>query len=151
MTLHILDIVIFNRKGERRILSLRPGKVNIITGGSKSGKTALIDIVDYCLGRNDYTVPAGVIRETVTWYVVRFQSDDQQIVIGRPAPPNGQKTCSDVFLQVGSQVEIPNYTELKPNTNTSALLVLLTEIVGIQPNEHTPPPGQSRQPLSSRK
>lgn len=149
MTLHILDIVVFNRKGERRIVSLRPGKVNIITGGSKSGKTALIDIVDYCLGRNDYTVPAGVIRETVTWYVLRLQCDDQQIVIGRPAPPDGQKTCSDVFLQVGSQVELPDYTELTPNTNTTALIVLLTEMVGFQPNEHTPPPGQSRLPLKA--
>jgi hypothetical protein len=147
MTLHILDIVVYNRKGERRSVSLRPGKVNIITGGSKSGKTALIDIVDYCLGRNDYTVPAGVIRETVTWYAVRLQSDNQQMVIGRPAPPDGQKTCSDVFLQVGSGVELPDYNELKANTNTSALTALLTETVGIQPNEHTPLPGQSRQPL----
>jgi len=147
MTLQILDIVVFSRKGERRVVSFRPGKVNIISGGSKSGKTALIDIVDYCLGRIDYTVPAGVIRETVAWYALRLQSDNQQIVIGRPAPPGGQKTCSDVFLQVGSQVELPVYAELRPNTNTSALTVLLTEMVGIQPNEHIPLPGQSRQPL----
>jgi hypothetical protein len=147
MTLQILDIVVFNQKGERRVVSLRLGKVNVITGGSKTGKTALIDIVDYCLARNEFNVPAGVIRETVTWYVVRLQADAQQIIIGRPAPPDGQKTCSDVFLQVGSQVGLPDYSELKPNTNTAALGILLTEIVGIQPNEHTPPPGQSRNPL----
>ena len=92
-------------------------------------------------------MPAGVIRETVTWYVLRLQSDDQQIVIGRPAPPDGQKTCSEVFLQVGSNVEVPDYADLMPNTNASALTTLLTEMVGIQANEHTPPPGQSRQPL----
>ena len=96
--LHILDIAIFNSNGERRSLSFQPGKVNIITGGSQTGKTALIDIVDYCLARTEYTVRAGVIRDTVKWYVVRLQVKGQQVVIGRPAPPNGQKTCSEVFL-----------------------------------------------------
>lgn len=149
MTFHILDIAVFNGKGERRSLSLHPGKVNIITGGSKTGKTALIDIVDYCLAKTEYMIPAGVIRDSVAWYAIRLQADGQQIVIGRPAPPDGQKTCSEVFLNTGSEVGLPEYSELRPNTNTSALNSLLTELVGIQPNEHTPPPGQTRGPLGA--
>lgn len=149
MSFHILDIAVFNDRGECRTLSLQPGKVNIITGGSQTGKTALIDIVDYCLARTDYTVRAGVIRDAVTWYVLRLQAEGQQVVIGRPAPPDGQKTCSEVFLNTGSEVAFPVYAELKPNTNTAALNSLLTELAGIQPNEHTPPPGQTRNPLGA--
>jgi len=149
MSFHILDIAIFNANGERRSLTFQPGKVNIITGGSQTGKTALIDIVDYCLARTEYTVRAGVIRDTVTWYVVRLQVKGQQVVIGRPAPPNGQKTCSEVFLNTGSEIALPEYAELKPNTNVAALNVLLTELVGIQPNEHAPPPSQTRNPLGA--
>ena len=147
MTFQILDIALYNSKGDRRVVSLRPGKVNIITGGSKTGKTALIDIVDYCLGRNDYSVPAGVIRDTVVWYALRIQSDGQQIVVGRPAPPGGQKTGSEVLLEVGSEVEVPSFSELRPNANTSALNSFLTELIGITPNEYVPPVGQSRNPL----
>ena len=147
MTFQILDIALYNGKGDRRVVSLRPGKVNIITGGSKTGKTALIDIVDYCLGRSDYSVPAGVIRDTVVWYAIRIQSGGKQIVVGRPAPPGGQKTGSEVLLEVSSEVELPSFSELRPNTNTSALNSFLTELVGITPNEYVPPVGQSRNPL----
>ncbi|HUT13703.1 MAG TPA: DUF3732 domain-containing protein [Thermoguttaceae bacterium] len=147
MMFQLLDIALYNAKGDRRVVSFHPGKVNIITGGSKTGKTALIDIVDYCLGRNDFSVPAGVIRDTVVWYAVRIQSDGQQVIVGRPTPPGGQKTGSEVLLEVGSEVELPSFSELRPNTNTSALNSFLTELIGITPNEYVPPVGQSRNPL----
>ena len=50
MTMQILEIVLYNQNGEKRALSLLLGKVNIITGSSATGKSAIIDIVDYCLG-----------------------------------------------------------------------------------------------------
>ena len=43
MSMQILDIVIYSHDSQRRILSLRPGQVNIITGASKTGKSALVD------------------------------------------------------------------------------------------------------------
>ena len=54
MSFQILEIAVYNRQGNRNSVRLKPGVVNIITGGSKTGKSALIDIVDYCLGRSDY-------------------------------------------------------------------------------------------------
>jgi hypothetical protein len=149
MSFQLLDIALYNASGERRELHFRPGQVNIITGGSKTGKTALIDIVDYCLGRNTYSVPAGVIRDTVTWYVLRIQSSKGQTVIGRPVPQGGHQTTSDVFLSVGGNVALPAFSELTPNTNTGALTSYLTELSGIAPNEHTPSGGQSRNPLQA--
>jgi ABC-type lipoprotein export system ATPase subunit len=46
MSMQILDIVLYSHDGRRRVVSLKPGLVNVITGASKSGKSALIDIVD---------------------------------------------------------------------------------------------------------
>src|SRR5271165_5067421 len=43
--MQILEIVLFGRNGGKRVLHLRPGKVNIITGQSHTGKSALIHIV----------------------------------------------------------------------------------------------------------
>ena len=86
MNLQILALAIYNRDGERREIRFRPGKVNIITGASKTGKSALIHIVDYCLGRNKYTIPAGVIRETVVWYVLHIRLPNSEAIVGRPAP-----------------------------------------------------------------
>lgn len=67
MSFQILDIVLFGPQERRRVLSLHPGAVNIITGASKTGKSAIIEIIDYCLGSSACGVPEGVIRRTVEW------------------------------------------------------------------------------------
>ncbi|HEY7328030.1 MAG TPA: DUF3732 domain-containing protein [Gemmataceae bacterium] len=148
MSLQILALAIYNRAGQRRELRLKPGKVNVITGASKTGKSALIDIVDYCLGRNEYTVPSGVIRDTVVWYVLHVQMPNTQAVIGRPAPA-GSETTSTVYLEVGGDLSIPEFENLVANSNTTALQQFLTEGVGITANESVPPEGQSRAPLQA--
>lgn len=149
MSFQLLNIAVYNAKGDRREIAFRPGVVNIVTGGSRSGKTALIYIVDYCLGRIECTVPAGIIRDTVAWYAVRLQGHDSQVVIARPAPPPGQQTTTDAYLAVGGDLPLPDFSELKKNTTTGALRSFLTEVVGITPNQHVPPVTQSRPPLSA--
>ncbi|HVX15906.1 MAG TPA: DUF3732 domain-containing protein [Pirellulales bacterium] len=149
MSFQLLNIAVYNAKGDRREIAFRTGQVNIVTGGSRTGKTALIYIVDYCLGRTDCTVPAGIIRDTVAWYAIRIQGQNSQVVIARPAPPDGQQTTTDAFLAVGGDLALPNHSELKKNTTTGALRQFLTEVVGITPNRHIPPVNQSRPPLSA--
>ncbi len=148
MNLQILALAIYNRAGERREIRFRPGGVNIITGASKTGKSALIHIVDYCLGRNDFTIPAGAIRETVVWYVLHVRLPDTEAIIGRPAP-EGSNSTSAVYLEVGASLDLPDFSVLKQNSNTEALGRYLTEAVGITANENVPPDGQSRQPLQA--
>jgi len=148
MSFQLLEIGLYNQSGELRRIAFQPGKVNVVTGGSKTGKTALIDIVDYCLGRNECNVPSGVIRDTVKWYALRIQGSKRQVIIGRPAPPEGQRTCSDVYLSVAGQVDLPAFSELQSNTNTTALTSFLTEFVGIAPNENVPT-GLTRPPLQA--
>jgi hypothetical protein len=149
MSLQLLSLAIYNRTGERRAVDFDLGKVNVITGASKTGKTALIDIVDYCLGRNEFTIPSGVIRETVAWYVLLVQLPNGQAVIGRPAPTDGAATTSDVFLEVGGDLELPQFVNLRKTTTSEALAEFLTEAVGIRANEHVPSEGQSRSPLQA--
>ena len=148
MTLQILALALYNRKGERRELRFRLGRVNVITGASKTGKSALIDIVDYCLGRNEYTIPSGVIRDSVVWYALHVQLPNTQAVIGRPAPQDSD-TTSAVYFQAGNNLPLPEFGSLHPNSNTTALEQFLTEAVGIGANENVPPEGQSRPALQA--
>lgn len=71
MSFQILDIVLYGGESERRILSLKPGRVNIITGGPQTGKTALIDIVDYCLCSKECMIPGGPVFKSVKWVALR--------------------------------------------------------------------------------
>lgn len=146
MNLQLLALAIYNEAGERRELRFQPGKVNIVTGASKTGKTALIDIVDYCLGRSEYTIRSGVIRDTVEWYCIHLLLPSSQALIGRRAPI-GNATSSAVYLNVGGDLSLPNYDELRANSNTTALEQFLTEAVGIRANEHVPEMGRSSPPL----
>lgn len=144
MSFQILEIAVFNSEGERSSVRLKPGVVNVITGGSKTGKSALIDIVDYCLGKTDYEVAHGVIRDTAVAYALLLQTEHGMVLIARPIPPENQQTGSDVFFSPVTVDEIPAVDDMKPNSNVKALASFLTETIGITPNEHIPPKGHSR-------
>lgn len=95
MSIQILDIVLYSLQGEQRVLSLRPGEVNIITGDSKTGKSALISIVDYCFGSSLCSVPEGVIKNSVSWYAVRLTDGSAEHFVARRAPDHGKESTKD--------------------------------------------------------
>lgn len=57
--------------------------LNIITGRSSTGKSAIIELFDYCTGSADNTIPAGVITENAHLYFVVLYKNDTQLVIAR--------------------------------------------------------------------
>ncbi len=57
--------------------------INIVTGRSSTGKSALIEIFDYCFGSSEYTVPEGVITEAASIYFLVFSIKDSFLVLGR--------------------------------------------------------------------
>ena len=149
MSFQILNIILYGFNQKKRILSLNPGRLNIITGASKTGKTALIEIIDYCLGSSKCDIPEGIIRQTVKWVGIRLQVVEGHVFIARRLPTAGQAASSDVFYIVGQNVDIPDYSELKQTTNSKTLEGLLTAHAGIGENIHEPPEGQTRQPLTA--
>jgi DNA repair ATPase RecN len=64
MSFLIKSIIIYSHTGEQRTLDFNTTGLNIITGKSKTGKSAIIDIVDYCLYRGSFNVAEGVIRNS---------------------------------------------------------------------------------------
>ena len=68
MSFTISAIVLYSHVGEKRVLKFRQHGLNVVTGNSKTGKSAIIDIVDYCLGRGSYNVAEGEIRRKVSWF-----------------------------------------------------------------------------------
>lgn len=66
--MQVLELVLYGYNQKVRHLPFKLGQVNIITGRSKSGKSAVGDIIDYCLGGNSCNIADGVVRENVAWY-----------------------------------------------------------------------------------
>ena len=62
--MQINNIILYkDRDHAPRILNFNTGQVNIVTGDSKSGKSAILNIVDYCLGSRSCKIPAGIFEE----------------------------------------------------------------------------------------
>jgi hypothetical protein len=149
MSFQVLDVVLYGFNRKRRVLSFQSGRLNIITGASKTGKTALIEIIDYCLGASECGVPEGIIRQVVEWVGIRLQVIDGHVFIARRLPRAGQPASSDVFYDIGKEIGIPKYSALIQTTNPKSLEGLLTTHVGISENVHEPPQGQTRRPLTA--
>lgn len=90
MRSYVKAIIIFNENGEKRIVPLKQG-VNIITGESKTGKSALVEIMDYCLCSTRCTIPKGKITEFSYLYVLIMYIRDQTYVIARKNWENNGK------------------------------------------------------------
>ena len=149
MTIQILDVALFSHHGQRRTVQLRPGAVNIITGGSKTGKSALVDIVDYCFGAGECRVPEGPIRRAVAWFGLRLQLESGQAFIARRCPSPQASSSEDCFVDIANTVVVPEPNALRQTTNTKGLGSLLTGWSGISDNVHEAPPGQTRAALSA--
>ena len=148
MKLQIAKIVLYSRKGEIRELDFTLGSLNVLTGGSKTGKSSIIDIIDYCTGRWECNVAEGVIRKYVGWYAVLFQFGDAQIFVARRNPDPGEKTNPDIYVERGATIKVPQASALFKNSTVAALETFLGSLIGISENEHRPV-GATREPLEA--
>jgi len=57
--------------------------VNVVTGRSSTGKSALIEVFDYCFGSSDYTVPVGVITKNAKLFFVVIRLKSSLLVLAR--------------------------------------------------------------------
>lgn len=131
MSFQLTRIVLYPH-GQRdpRVLNFKTNALNIITGDSGTGKSSIIDIVDYCLASSECRVADGVIRSNVAWYAIELQVQDSRVFIARRGPEVGRNASNDVFV-VRDPIELPSAVSLEPVTNVPGLEALLTELAGI--------------------
>ena len=102
----IENIALWLKNGRFRTITFVPGKINVITGKSGTGKTALLDIFDYCLASSEHTISESIINESVEWYGVRLHLGNKHITICRRSPV-GNNVSDEYFLStIGEMPEI---------------------------------------------
>jgi len=87
MRAFIRHIGILDHKDIVHAVSFGPG-VNVVTGKSSTGKSALIEIFDYCFGSSDSTVPEGVITESASIYFTVIHIKEINLVLARKTGNN---------------------------------------------------------------
>jgi len=130
----IRSIHIYSHDGQRRDLGFKTDGLNVITGRSSTGKSALSEIIEYCMGRSSFNVPEGVIRDKVAWFAVVYQFENEQVLVAKPTPPGGAASCSTAMLRRGTQLQAPEFNDLAVNNDDDSIVELLSRLLGIPEN-----------------
>lgn len=130
MYFQLRKVILWPRAGgEPRELIFEPGIVNVISGASKTGKSAVIPIIDYCLGSDKCAIPVGVIREACSWFGIVVDTLEGQKLLARREPGSQQGT-GDMFLLEGPEVEVPRTIDTK-STNVDYVKSVLNRLAGL--------------------
>jgi hypothetical protein len=131
MYFQIKEIILWpkNPAFKPRRLSFQPGKVNIISGASRTGKSAVIPIIDYCLGSQGCLIPVKTIRDACAWFGVIVQTASGEKLFARPEPGEQRSTDEMFILEAASIDEIPEV--LSKNTNRGHVRATLDGLAGL--------------------
>lgn len=99
MKAQILHIGVLDNTGRVHAVSFKEG-VNVITGRSSTGKSALIEIFDYCFGSSDFTVPVGVITECAVVYFTVIMINSSALVLARRSKDSKAFLKEELELQM---------------------------------------------------
>ncbi|MBN8523815.1 MAG: DUF3732 domain-containing protein [Planctomycetes bacterium] len=130
----IKSIHVYSHAGQRRDLLFKVDGLNVITGRSSTGKSALSEIIEYCMGRSSFNVPEGIIRDKVAWFAVVYRFEAELVMVAKPTPTGGGASCSTAMLRRGAQLQIPEFNELEVNTDDDGIVELLSRLLGIPEN-----------------
>lgn len=131
MYFQIRGIVLWPRNGnfEPRTLKFELGKVNVISGASRTGKSAVIPIIDYCLGSSTCSIPVNTIRKYCEWFGVVVATAQGEKLLARKEP-GAQRSTDEMFLLEAEKIsKIPN--RLTKNTNATAVKRLLDDLANL--------------------
>lgn len=147
--IQIRAVVTYSHDGRQRVVSFEPGRVNIISGDSRTGKSAVLGIIEYCFGASEIDVPEGKVRRNVAWFGMHLQTRRGQAFVARRLPHGDGKSSEEVYVLTDTEVAIPPASTLRQTTNREGLRSLLGSWVGLSDYLHEPPPGQTRAPLAA--
>lgn len=107
MNFGIDSITVWSNSGVSRSLTFARNRVNILTGESNTGKSALLSIIDYCLLASKHNIPHSIINDNVAWYGLKFFVNEKTYSLARKSPVNNDVSKDYYFSSTGVVPEIP--------------------------------------------
>lgn len=127
---NVFEIGFYGEGGRRRTIKFTPDEVNVITGASGTGKSAIIDAIDYCLGSKSCGLPFFV-REHAIAVAVHWVMNQNHLIVGRNIPRAGKGT-DIMYVRTGSNLGLPRtVTDFEGQTNRDTARALIERAFGI--------------------
>ena len=106
-----------------RVIQFKAGAVNVISGQSGSGKSAILHIIDYCLGSSKCSIPVGKIRDLTEWFAVDVTIFGNRQLISRKTPGSSDGSPEIAVVPFRSEAILDRPEK---NTTLSALKDMLS-------------------------
>lgn len=103
-----------NVKYNYKSIDFYVNSVNVITGDSRTGKSAIIPIIDYCLASGECYIPTQTIRNACSWFGIVVNLENSKVLLAR-REPGIQKSTSDMMFIQGEEIDIPEVPEKNVN------------------------------------
>ncbi|WIM38688.1 DUF3732 domain-containing protein [Paenibacillus sp. PK4536] len=151
MNVFIKSILIFNEYGEKRHVDLTDG-LNIITGESKSGKSALLEIIDYCFGSAKSNIPKGEVTKFGHLFVILLKFPTYELAIARKKFENeGKKqmylyrtsenvVAKDIAMEIFNENYVMNLEQAKVELGKELGISVINSNENIDSNRNEPRP-----------
>jgi hypothetical protein len=131
MFFQLKELILWPRSGafQPQRIRFELGALNVITGVSRTGKSAVIPIIDYCLGSDRCAIPVTTIRDYCSWFGLLVSTTEGDKLIAR-REPGDQKSTSDAFLLEGETIEVPQAI-IEKNTTVDTIKHVLDRLAGL--------------------
>jgi hypothetical protein len=131
MYLEIKELILWPKKAglSPRRVRFELGKVNVITGESRTGKSAIIPLIDYCLGADRCAIPVNTIRDACSWFGIVIQTSYGEKLLAR-REPGSKASTSEMFVLEGEHLEIPIVIKER-NATSDIVRGMLDDLAGL--------------------
>ncbi|GGU47636.1 DUF3732 domain-containing protein [Lentzea flava] len=142
MSIQVRAIHLYSKDADTRTIEFKVGQLNVITGASKTGKSSVLDIIDYCLASSGCSIPTGTIRDNVVMFALELATEQGTVVTARKPPANGKKTTTTMYVGFRETTDTaPRLANLEPNSDIRGARSFLSKIAGIEENLTDPGEG----------
>ncbi|ARO55664.1 hypothetical protein B2G69_17050 [Methylorubrum zatmanii] len=128
-----------NDANEIKLHHFSVDKVNVITGWSGTGKSAIISIIDYILGAKSCAIPLGPIRNEVAWYGLIITTDLGVIRVAR-RKADFRQISPDYWLQQGGEIGSPLPRRVGRNASLDDFKTMMDTLSGLSSLRLNPDP-----------
>lgn len=128
---NLVGIRFYSKDKRTRDLKFLAEQVNIITGDSNTGKTAIIRVIDYCLGSSKCKIPA-YIKERTTHVGTKWSNGATELLLVRAIPQGKSKTTKQVYISYSTKEDFPDDSaNLKGKASVDEARSIFERLLGI--------------------
>jgi Protein of unknown function (DUF3732) len=122
---------LYSHDGELRPLRFRAGALNVISGLSRTGKTELLKIIDYCAGRKTPNLAPGPITRKVAYFAALFEAaDGRRVLVVRPQLAGQSATTA--MVAYGNDIDLPvDASAIEINATSETVRGGLDDLLGL--------------------